>query len=151
MKSPLIKQSAVLLFLCIVGWAYSQKKEIDKMDIKRENFGRADGQDVFLYTLTNGSMTVKITNYGGIVTELWVPDKKGVQKDVVLGFDKLDGYLAQHPYFGSIVGRYANRIARGKFRLEDVKYTLATNNGPNHLHGGNRGFDKRVWSTETSS
>ncbi len=151
MKSPLIKQTAVVLFLCIVSWAYSQKKEMDKMDIKRENFGTVDGQDVFLYTLTNGFMTAKITNYGGIVTELWVPDKKGVKKDVVLGFNKLDGYLAQHPYFGAIVGRYANRIARGKFTLEGAEYTLATNNGPNHLHGGIRGFDKRVWTAETSS
>src|SRR5262249_52409987 len=81
-------------------------------------------------------------------TELHVPDKQGKAVDVVLGFDDLKGYLGQHPYFGANVGRVANRIAKGKFTLDGKEYTLATNNGPNHLHGGKKGFDKAVWKVE---
>lgn len=121
--------------------------ETKKMSIKKEFFGETkDGEKVDLYTLINGSgMIVKITNYGGIVTTIIVPDKKGEFADVVLGFDNLEDYLGAHPYFGAIVGRYGNRIAKGKFTLNGVTYTLATNNGNNHLHGGMKGFDKVVW------
>jgi len=103
-----------------------------------------------LYTLTNGKgMTVKITNYGGIVTSIVVPDSAGNPGDVVLGFDSLSGYLQQGvPYFGALVGRYGNRIAKGSFKLDGKEYKLATNNGPNHLHGGIKGFDKVVWQAE---
>jgi aldose 1-epimerase len=83
--------------------------------------------------------------YGAIVTELHAPDRGGNKADIVLGFNNLDQYLADNPFFGAIAGRYANRIAKGKFTLDGKEYTLATNNGPNHLHGGNVGFDKRVW------
>jgi len=101
------------------------------------------------YTLTNaGGMRVKILTYGGIVQSIEVPDRQGRLGDVVLGFDSLDGYQKQSPYFGAIVGRYANRIARGKFTLDGKEYTLAVNNGPNALHGGIKGFDKVVWSAE---
>ena len=112
------------------------------------HFGKTyDGQTVSLYTLTNANgTTVKITNYGGIVTEFWVPDRNGTLGDIVLGFDTLEGYLAGHPYFGAIVGRYGNRIAQGTFTLDGKVYTLAVNNGPNHLHGGRVGFDKVVWA-----
>ena len=115
--------------------------------IMRSDFGQtADGTPVHLYTLTNrNGMTVKITTYGGIVTEIHAPDRTGAVGNVVLGFDNLDKYLAGHPYFGAITGRYANRIAGGKFTLDGQEYTLATNNGPNHLHGGVKGFDKHVW------
>ncbi len=106
----------------------------------------ADGTPVDLYTLTNANgMVVKITNYGGIITEIHVPDRDGKLEDVVLGFDNLEAYLKGHPFFGCITGRYANRIAKGKFMLDGKEYTLATNNGPNHLHGGKVGFDKKVW------
>lgn len=98
------------------------------------------------YTLTNrNGMSAKIITLGGIVTELRVPDKNGKFDDVALGFDSVDGYVAGHPYFGAIVGRVGNRIAQGKFRLDGKDYTLAVNNGPNALHGGLVGFDKKVW------
>jgi aldose 1-epimerase len=108
-----------------------------------------DGQPVQLYALTNmHQVKVSITNYGGIVTELWVPDRNGEMSDVVLGYDSLSHYLAGSPYFGAIVGRYGNRIANGRFTLDGVEYELAVNNGPNHLHGGINGFDKVVWRGE---
>jgi len=127
----------------------NQGKE-SKMGITKIFFGKTEtGQAVDLYTLTNGKgMTVKITNYGGIVTSLTAPDKNGKFNDVVLGFAALEKYLAGHPYFGAIVGRYGNRIAKGKFTLNGVEYKLAVNNGENHLHGGIKGFDKAVWQAE---
>jgi len=104
---------------------------------------------VQLYTLTNQhGMRATITNYGGIVTSLWVPDSEGNLGDVVLGYDTLDDYIASSPYFGALVGRYGNRIANGRFALDSIEYTLAVNNGPNHLHGGLVGFDKVVWEAE---
>lgn len=120
------------------------------MDIRKEPFGKTqDGTAVDLYTLTNESgMTVKITNYGGIVTSIVTLDKNNQPGDVVLGFDRLDGYLAKHPYFGALIGRYGNRIAKGRFTMDGTAYKLATNNGPNHLHGGLKGFDKVVWEAE---
>lgn len=116
--------------------------------MKNEVFGKTkEGTEVQLYTLTNESgTTVKITNYGGIVTSIVTPDKNGKAGDVVLGFDNLEGYLKEHPFFGALAGRYANRIAKGKFTLDGKEYKLATNNGPNHLHGGLKGFDKQVWT-----
>ena len=108
-----------------------------------------DGSPVELYTLTNAhGLKAKIMTYGGIVTELDVPDRDGKLGDVVLGFDDLKGYLAGHPYFGAIIGRVANRVAKGKFKLDGKEYTLAVNNGPNSLHGGKKGFDKVVWKVE---
>lgn len=114
--------------------------------VTRQDFGQADGKPVYLYTLSNkNGATVKITNYGGIVTSWTAPDKNGSKSSIVLGFDSLSGYLAKPPYFGALVGRYGNRIANGKFKIGDSSYTLATNNGKNHLHGGLKGFDKVVW------
>jgi aldose 1-epimerase len=114
--------------------------------IDRLPFGRVDGKDVFLYVLTNANgMVAKITNYGATITELDTPDRNGKLDDVVLGFDSLAGYLQKEPYFGAIVGRVGNRIAKGRFTLDGKTYQLATNDGPNHLHGGNKGFDKVVW------
>jgi aldose 1-epimerase len=128
----------------------STTEEAATMDIKKEPFGTApDGQEVSLYTLTNAKgMTVKITNYGAIVTSIITPDRDGNMGEVALGFDKVDGYVPNDPHFGGIVGRYANRIAKGKFTLDGNTYTLATNNAPNHLHGGNTGFDRVVWIAE---
>ena len=120
------------------------------MDIKKEDFGNMpDGTSVELYTLSNSKgMRVKIITYGGIVTSIEVPDAAGKAGDVVLGYDNLDDYVKNNPYFGCIVGRYGNRIGAGKFTLDGVEYKLATNNGPNHLHGGLKGFDKVVWKAE---
>jgi aldose 1-epimerase len=114
--------------------------------IEKRIIGRIDEKDIFLFTLASGNkMMVSLTNYGGIVTSIIVPDKNGKTDDIVLGFDSLAGYTGTHPYFGCLVGRYANRIASGKFDLDGVNYTLARNIGDNHLHGGLSGFDKKVW------
>jgi aldose 1-epimerase len=105
-----------------------------------------DGKAVEVYTLSNArGMQVRAITYGAIIQALRVPDRKGRMGDVVLGYDSLPGYIAESPYFGAVVGRYANRIARGRFTLEGRTYRLATNNGPNHLHGGLKGYDKVVW------
>ncbi len=121
--------------------------------VKKQPFGKtADGTPVDLYVLTNkNGVEAAVATYGGVVVTLRVPDRSGKLGDVVLGFDNLDGYLKQNPFFGSIVGRYGNRIARGRFALNGVTYTLARNNGENHLHGGIRGFDKMVWKAKESS
>jgi len=116
---------------------------------KREAFGTADGKPVERYTLTNANgIELKAISYGGIITSLRVPDRTGKMDDIVLGFDSLDGYLKDPPFFGAIIGRYGNRIGKGQFTLDGKTYKLATNNGPNHLHGGNKGFDKVVWTVE---
>jgi len=120
-----------------------------KPGIDRTSFGKIDGKSVMLYTIINkNGLTVKITNYGGIVTSLMVPDTGGNFADVVLGFDLLSEYMVSTSYFGALVGRYANRIAGGKFSLDGQEYILARNNGPNHLHGGTKGFDRVVWDAE---
>jgi aldose 1-epimerase len=124
------------------------------MEITKEPFGTYDGQQVDLYTLANGQgVTLKVATYGGAITELWTPDREGVAGNITLGFPSLDGYrseafLKSGPYFGALIGRYGNRIGNAKFTLDGVEYTLAANNGANHLHGGIKGFDKVVWSAE---
>ena len=118
--------------------------------VSREPFGKLpDGRPVERFTLTNAKgMEIRAITYGGIIQSLKVPGRDGAMADVVLGFDSLDGYLTDHPFFGAIIGRYGNRIAKGQFTLDGHTATLATNNGPNHLHGGNKGFDKQLWSAE---
>ena len=118
--------------------------------MQRLRFGETkDGHPVDLYVLTNTrGMVAKVMTYGAIVTELHVADRSGKFADIVLGFEDLASYMGVHPYFGAVIGRVANRIARGKFKLDSVEYKLATNDGPNHLHGGLRGFDKVVWQGE---
>src|SRR5919109_13416 len=118
--------------------------------VTRAPFGRLpDGRVVELFTLTNAhGVEVRAMTYGGIITVIRTPDRNGQLDDIVLGFDRLAGYLGDSPYFGAIVGRYANRIARGQFTLDGVTYRLARNNGPNSLHGGVRGFDKVLWVGE---
>jgi aldose 1-epimerase len=131
----------------VLGVSFMCSSASGSESIVRSPFGETtDGKAVELYTLTNANgMQVAITTYGGIVVSLTAPDRKDNYADVVLGFDDLDGYLAGHPYFGALIGRYGNRIAKGKFTLEGTEYTLATNNNENHLHGGLAGFDKKVW------
>src|SRR5919109_2225629 len=118
--------------------------------VTRAPFGRLpDGRAVELFTLTNArGVEVRAMTYGGIITVLRTPDRSGRLDDIVLGFDSLGGYLKRSPYFGAIVGRYANRIAGGQFTLDGTTYHLARNNGPNSLHGGLRGFDKVLWAAE---
>ena len=128
---------------------YGQKEASEVITVQEEPFGEADGKKVTLFTISNQQgLSVKITNYGGIITSLIVPDKTGKPGDVVLGYDNLQGYLDKSPYFGSIIGRYGNRIAGGQFSLNDKTYVLAKNNNTNHLHGGVKGFDKVVWEAE---
>jgi aldose 1-epimerase len=123
------------------------------MEIKKEFFGRTnENKVIYLYTLINDNrMVIKVTNYGGIVTELWAPDRNGVLDDVVLGYDNLTDYQVNKPYFGCIVGRCANRIANSRFNIDDNEYKLSANIGKNHLHGGLIGFNKVVWDSEPDS
>lgn len=117
--------------------------------IVASDFGSIDGQPVQLFTLTNASgAEVRIIEYGGIVVSLMVPDREGELGDVVLGFADLDSYVTDTPYFGAITGRYANRIAGGRFEIDGTSYELPLNNGPNSLHGGIKGFDKVTWRGE---
>lgn len=119
------------------------------LNVSKSLFGEIEDEQVWLYTLRNAQdMVVKIINYGGIITSCLVPDKDGKMSDVVLGFNDLEGYLGDHPYFGAIVGRYANRIGGSKFVLNDVEYKVTQNEGENHLHGGNRHFGNVIWAIE---
>ena len=118
--------------------------------ITHEPFGTTqDGKPVEIYTLQNDNgMIVRIMTYGGIIQSIKVPDKNGQMGDVALGYDTLDGYLTNSPYFGALIGRYGNRIAKGHFTLDGQEYSIFTNNPPNTLHGGRIGFDKKVWTVE---
>jgi aldose 1-epimerase len=118
--------------------------------VSQQPFGQTkDGQAVSLFTLRNSKgAEARISNYGGLVVSLKVPDRNGKLGDVVLGYDKLSDYIKDSPYFGALIGRYGNRIAKGKFTLDGKEYSLATNNYPNSLHGGLKGFDKVVWTPQ---
>lgn len=119
-----------------------------KTGVEVEAWGKTpDGQDVSLYTFSNkNGLVVKMTNYGAIVVSVETPDRDGKLANINAGFDNLESYLAGHPYFGSTVGRFCNRIANGKFSIGKKEYTLAQNNGDHHLHGGEKGYDKVVWT-----
>jgi aldose 1-epimerase len=118
------------------------------MPLPREQFGSVDGIPVFLYTLGDEQLTARITNYGGIIVSLIAPDRHGKPGDVVLGFDGLEQYLENSPYFGALIGRYANRVANGRFELNGREYLLPKNDGKNTLHGGPKGFSNRVWQPQ---
>ena len=120
------------------------------MKIEKESFGKtSEGIEIYRYTCENSAGTrIQVITFGATLVKVEVPDQKGEMKNVVLGFPSLEGYLQRHPYFGSTVGRFCNRIAKGKFTLDGEQYTLATNNGPNHLHGGIKGFDMVVWRAD---
>ncbi|MDT0685621.1 aldose epimerase family protein [Autumnicola psychrophila] len=122
--------------------------ENQKVLIKKSDFGTTpEGELVEMFTLTNaGGMEVKVITYGGRITSLKAPDKIGNYEDVVLGFDSIEQYTKDNPYFGALIGRYGNRIAQGRFSLDGEEYELAQNNGENHLHGGEKGFDKVIWN-----
>jgi aldose 1-epimerase len=137
----------VLLCALVLASCTPQNKEG-----KSQTFGKTSaGEPVELFSLTNSKgMQADIMTYGGILVSLKVPDRGGKPADVVLGFDTLDGYLTNPPpYFGALIGRYGNRIGGGRFTLNGTEYKLAQNNGPNHLHGGLRGFDKVLWKART--
>jgi len=125
------------------------------MKIEKQNFGKLnDGRDALLFTLSNNEVTIKITNYGAIITQIVMPDKNGNRENIVCGFEKLSDYLSEeylgsYPYFGAIIGRFGNRIAKGNLEIDGKVYQMAINNGPNHLHGGITGFDKRLFDAET--
>jgi len=144
---------ATLALGILVVIAASQPKSQANSRTHKRAFGKTgDGKQVDLYVLTNkNGVEVDITNFGAAVVSLKVPDRHGKTDDVVLGYDDLDGYLHDKSYFGATVGRYANRIAHGKFTLNGTTYTLAKNEGENHLHGGVRGFNKVVWEAKDVS
>lgn len=159
MKTSIVQPSLLAALLAVAltaGCACpcgKSKQTSMKASLTTAPFGRTpDGAAVDLYTLRNAhGLTVKVMTYGCIITEIHTPDRNGQMGDIVLGFDNLDGYLRGHPYFGCVVGRYANRIAQARFTLDGQTYTLAANNGPNALHGGLKGFDKVVWQAEPLS
>lgn len=151
---------AALPLVAGIAFAQETKQDVTGMEqqrnIEQGAFGTLpDGSEVALYTLTNAQgARLSVTPYGGIIVALEVPDAEGEFEDVVLGFDRLEGYLSEtyrqaNPYFGALIGRYGNRIAGGKFSLDGKVHTLPTNDGDNHLHGGDRGFDRRLWKAET--
>lgn len=146
-KHALIPVAALAVLGMVTSCASAHK---GSMTLNSEPWGTTkNGQKVTLYSLKNANgMEAKIADYGGIIVSLTAPDKNGQFVDVVLGFDSFADYEARNPFFGCITGRYANRIAGGKFKLNGTEYTLAVNNGPNHLHGGKVGFDKKVWHAE---
>jgi len=138
----------VALSGCDKSVSEKDKKENPDMTMKKESFGQTpEGEEVSIFTLVNtNGIKARIIDYGATLVSLEVPDRDGKLADIVLGFDSPDGYTGKDcPYFGATIGRYANRIARGKFTLDEVDYKLAVNNGENHLHGGVKGFDKVMW------
>jgi aldose 1-epimerase len=144
---PLSCLLSLALCLLAAGLAGCASTSSAPIQVSRKPFGQMpDGRDVSLFSLRNTKgAEALISNYGGIVTSLKMPDRNGNYGDVVLGYDNLADYLKESPFFGALIGRYGNRIARGKFTLDGQQYTLATNNYPNALHGGNKGFDKVLW------
>jgi aldose 1-epimerase len=141
---------SLIAILCAIVVGAQGGASAPKAGVTKASFGNVPDQgDVDVYTLTNANgVEVRAITYGGIITSIRVPDRTGQFGDIVLGFDSLDRYLKGHPFFGPIVGRYGNRIGGAQFTLNGQTYKLAVNNGPNHLHGGNKGFDKYVWSAE---
>lgn len=148
-RLALMTATAAVVAGAIAGPATAEQGS--RVTVTREAFGRLpDGTAVDRYTLSNRRMRVRILTYGGIVQELWMPDRRGRRANVTLGFRDLEGYLSDeyiesNPYFGAIIGRYGNRIADGRFTLDGTQYSLDVNNPPNSLHGGFEGFHVKVW------
>jgi aldose 1-epimerase len=146
--------AALLAFLAMIVVPSSLRGEGDNSakhaTVEKSSFGKlGDGTEIEQYTLTNAKGAVaKVITYGATLSELWIPDKAGKNADVVLGFDNVASYAGDHPFFGATVGRYGNRIAKGKFSIDGKEYSLFLNNGPNSLHGGKVGFNRKVWKAE---
>jgi aldose 1-epimerase len=142
-------RTGVALALILAG-CVPQEASVPSPGVTRAPFGQTpEGDSVELFTLTNrNGVELRAMTFGAIIVSIRTPDGDGRLDDIVLGYDSLGDYLRSSPYFGAVVGRYGNRIARGRFTLDGVEYRLATNNGPNHLHGGDKGFDKVVWRAE---
>jgi len=146
--------AALLAFLAMIVVPSSLRGEGDNSakhaTVEKSSFSKlSDGTEIEQYTLTNAKGAVaKVITYGATLSELWIPDKAGKNADVVLGFDNLASYAGEHPFFGATVGRYGNRIAKGKFSIDGKEYSLFLNNGPNSLHGGKVGFNRKVWKAE---
>ena len=142
--------AVLAVILPAAGLEQTKTMSDGRAGVKREAFGKTgDGTPVEVFTLSNeAGLEIKAISFGAIITSIRVPDRSGALADVALGFDSLDGYLEDHPFFGAVVGRYGNRIGKASFTLDGRTYKLAANNGPNHLHGGVRGFDKYVWTAE---
>jgi len=146
-NKPRVLPILLLTLLVCAVTAQEMAPTNNKLEVKKESFGKTgDGRPVDLYTLTNShGLELRAMTYGGIIVSLRVPDKNGKLGDIVLGHETLEGYIPNTPYFGVIVGRYANRIANAAFILDGVKYALAKNDGPNSLHGGIKGFNQQIW------
>ena len=144
--------SKIIFFFAAVSVLFCQSKKEEAQMVEKKLFGKlADGREVFEYTLTNANgMKAKIINYGATVVSLEVPDRNGKFSDVVLGYNNIEGYVADKSYFGAIIGRYGNRIGKGKFKLDGKEYQLSINNGENQLHGGTEGFNKKLWAVEST-
>jgi aldose 1-epimerase len=140
-------KKTLLVLLCIMAFSNSDLIATTKPEVKKQDFGRTTEQEpVEIYTLTNANgAEARIMTYGGTVVSLKVPDRNGKLGDVVLGYDSLDGYLKNSPFFGAIIGRYGNRIGKARFSLDGKEYSLPKNDGENTLHGGTKGYDKVVW------
>ena len=151
MNGNMLVSAALVALVGLTGCATLCSKH-KECTVTTAYYGKTkDGESVNIHTLKNQSgMEMSVIDYGAIIVSVRVPDQKGQCGDVVLGFDKLSGYEAGSPYFGALVGRYGNRIAKGKFMLDGTTYALATNNGPNALHGGLKGFDKVVWHAKVA-
>jgi aldose 1-epimerase len=151
----------LLLVLCVALFSACQNKDgksaleignKKRLQLVEEDFGMTQTGPAKLFRLKNANgVEVEVTNYGGIIRSIQVPDRKGVLEDIVLGFDSIQSYEEKHPYFGAFIGRYGNRIANATFELNGMKYLLPANNGPNTLHGGNKGFDKKLWKAKKIS
>jgi len=142
--------TSFVVAICSIFAFQSTAKGNAPMKVSTSDFGTLpDGTQITKFTIDNGSgVVMEMINYGAIMTSLKTPDKNGESANINAGFDNLESYLGGTPYFGATVGRYANRIAGGKFKIGETEYSLATNNGPNSLHGGKVGFDKKVWKSE---
>jgi aldose 1-epimerase len=151
----MFKTMFAILAIALAGAviAAAQQKTETKPGLKMESFGKtADGQDVQLFTLTNkNGVEARIMNFGGIVVSLKTPDRKGELADIVLGYDNVKGYEGDTAFFGALIGRYGNRIAKGQFTLNGKTYQIPLNDGPNALHGGPNAFNKKVWTAKDIS
>ncbi len=140
----------LLLLFLISSCENIKNNNMSLVSVKKQSFGKTiDGNEVHQYILKNKKgMEISVINYGGIITSWKAKNRDGIYQDIVLGFDNIYDYETKNPYFGALIGRYGNRIAKGKFSIDDKNYTLATNNDVNHLHGGNKGFDKVIWDVD---